>query len=81
MQLTIEVTDNNQYNLIQVNDTNTTCLLTDTLNNCIIKFKQTILSTSAPINIKYSYDDSTHLVVDYTQSPFKATDGSTFANS
>lgn len=80
MQLFIQDGDPGLYNLIQTTDLGVTCLLTGSLSECLTLFKQTIITTVAPSGIQYVYDDTTHLVVDYTQSPFKATDGSTFTN-
>lgn len=68
MKLFIQNSPNNSdlYDLIKIDNKSHYCLLQDTLENCLKLFNQTIREHSSPIGIMYSYDSSTHLVIDHT---------------
>lgn len=68
MKLFIQVAPNNlsAYDLIKIDEEGQACLLQDTIENCLVLFKQVISQQPSEKTIKYKYDGSTHLVTDYT---------------
>lgn len=67
MQLLIQPSTNNTYNLIEITDNNYKCIITDSLENVLLKFKKAIINQAVPLDLVYSYNSDTNLVIDNTQ--------------